>query len=499
MALNRVEKTVYSEDKCRLVRDENMTLYKKIALLTNKGRKKAYNEDFTDFYEPDDPHVLGKSGSIYIVADGVGRSSRGDLASRYAVKSLMYEYYRNPETKITSRLEKFITQAGNEINKHAEESDNYRRMATTLVAAVIQGDSLTVANVGDSRAYLLRDGKIQQLSEDHSLVEEMVRNGTLTPEEAKKSSLKNQITRSLGGERDVKVDVFQNISLKPGDRVLLCSDGLTRYASDEDLVKFMGKGFPDQIVKRMINYANLKGGVDNISALMVEIGEPLENMAPVGTIKALPPAVSWKSLEEQLIEPVGAAPGREENRKKVLISALSGAVVLVLLGVLYFTPFGSRLLSGGSLPTAVVYENTKPATEEALTPTAETPSPTALPTEIPVEPTPSITKEMPALPQVAPCLVHYQQPNPSTNSLFLLLRDALQKEISYQGFIEEYSLLVSCLEEIGNQCAYDPAAYEWVEAGWILELPEINSEHCLAAGGTVILPDGAKITPTPMQ
>jgi len=478
-----------------------MTFNTKIALLIDKGKRKAYNEDFADYYEPDNPQVLDQSGCIYLVADGVGRSSRGDLASRYAVKSLMHEYYRHPEITLASRLEDYIKLAGNSINEYAEESDSYRRMATTLVAAVIRGNSLTIANVGDSRAYLYRDGKIQQLSEDHSLVEEMLRNGTLTPEEAEKSSLKNQITRSLGGERDVKVDVFQDIPLKPSDQILLCSDGLSRYTSDDFLADLMRKGSSEQKVKKLINYANRQGGVDNISALMIEIGERAEGKEPIGAPKPLPPAVSLASLEEQLSEPAGEVFGREERKKKVLIPALAGAVLLLVLGILFFTPFGSRLLSGDPTPTAAVEEITSIVNTVEPTPTTAPPSPTAsvLPSEAPAEPTPSTTEEPPTLPLAAPCLVRYQQPDPSTNSLFLLLRDVLKKEISYQEFIEEYAPLVSCLDEEESGCAYDPAAYEWVEAGWMIELPAIDPDHCLAAGGTVILEGGVKITPTPTQ
>jgi len=467
------------------------------ALLVDKGKRKAYNEDFVDYYEPDNPQVIDKSGSIYIVADGVGRSSRGDLASRYAVKSLMHGYFHNPEKTITNRLEQFIKQAGNAINTYAEESDSYRRMATTLVAAVIREDSLTVANVGDSRAYLLSGGKVQQLSEDHSLVEEMLRNGTLTPEEAEKSSLKNQITRSLGGERDVKVDIFQDIPLKPGDQILLCSDGLSRYTSDEFLVNLMGKGSPQQNVKKLINYANRQGGIDNISALIIEMGERVEGKEPVGTPKPLPPAVSLASLEEQLSEPKGAVPRKEERKKKVLVPVLAGAVLLLVLGVLFFTPFGSSLLSGDPTLTAVTEEITAIVSAVEPTPTIVPPLPTALPSEVPVEPTPLTTEEPPKLPPAAPCRVRYQKPDPSTNSLFLLLRDVLKKEISYQEFIEEYAPLVSCLDAEESGCAYDPVAYEWVEAGWMIELPAIAPDHCLAAGGTVILEGGVKITPTP--
>jgi hypothetical protein len=149
-------------------------------------------------------------------------------------------------------------------------------MATTMVAAAIWEDSLTIANVGDSRAYLIRNDAVQQLTRDHNLASELVRDGVITEEEAQNSPVKSRITRSLGGELDVFVDVFPDIPLRTGDRLLLCSDGLTRYARPDDLLRLAGEGTPEEAVQCMVNYANEAGGIDNTTVILLEIGENVE-------------------------------------------------------------------------------------------------------------------------------------------------------------------------------------------------------------------------------
>ncbi len=123
------------------------------ALSTNKGKRRPHNEDYAAFFEPNDPQELQASGNIYIVADGVGGAEKGERASRYAVQKVLYEYYRYPNTNPAERLRSSMRQAGNEIYQFAVESAGLTRMATTMVVAVVRDQKLTVANVGDSRAY----------------------------------------------------------------------------------------------------------------------------------------------------------------------------------------------------------------------------------------------------------------------------------------------------------------------------------------------------------
>ncbi len=244
----------------------------KAALLTDIGRKRSNNEDFVGSFEPPDKRILWQSGSLYVVADGVGGAAKGEVASKYAVEKLLYEYYRHPQDAPSKRLKRIISQIGQEIYEHGNNIG--QRMATTLVAAVVWRDKLIVANVGDSRAYLIRDGEARQITKDHNVVGEMLREGLISEEEALAGGNKNRLTRSLGGEPHPKVDIFE-LPLRQGDRILLCSDGLSRYARREDIASLAAEGKPEEVVKRLIDFANRSGGADNVSAILVEVGEPV--------------------------------------------------------------------------------------------------------------------------------------------------------------------------------------------------------------------------------
>lgn len=243
------------------------------AALTHQGRERPNNEDFVAFHDPTSQVDLQSSGRLYIVADGVGGASLGERASQYAAQKVLQEYYLHPDIEPGERLTQFIRQAGNDIYEFAAKSSHLKRMATTIVAAVLRENELTVANVGDSRAYLIRGGKAVQITRDHSLVGEMMRNGFMSEEEAMQSKFKNRITRSVGGEKDVRVDIFADTNIKAGDKILLCSDGLTSYATRADLVGMASYGTPNDIASRMVDFANQKGGADNISVLLVAIQE----------------------------------------------------------------------------------------------------------------------------------------------------------------------------------------------------------------------------------
>jgi serine/threonine protein phosphatase PrpC len=269
------------------------------ATLTHPGRRRANNEDYIAYFEPGETVDLQASGRLYILADGVGGASKGERASRYAAERVLYEYYHHPEVEPGKRLKEAMRLAGNEIFDYAERSGNYRRMATTMVAAAIRDNLLTVANVGDSRAYLIRNGQVQQLTVDHTTASELMRNGLMSEEEALTSKSKNRLTRSLGGEPDVIVDVFPEIALEPGDRILLCSDGLSRYALPEDIARLSREGPTDEAVEQAIDFANQRGGIDNISVVLVAVGKATEvvDRAPRQPRGHAPTLQDWEVME----------------------------------------------------------------------------------------------------------------------------------------------------------------------------------------------------------
>lgn len=367
------------------------------AARTHLGRKRANNEDYVAFFEPAKWEELQTNGRMYLVADGVGGAARGERASQYAAQKVLFEYYQNPEVELGERLKLVMRKAGNEIYAYASQSGRFAHMATTMVVAVVRGSTLTVANVGDSRAYLIRDGTITQISRDHTIAEELLREGIFTEEEALSSKGKNRLTRSLGGEPNVQVDVFADIALRPGDRILLCSDGLTRYASREDLVRMTAEGTAGEVVEGLVTFANERGGADNISAILITIGESIdaqtfESQEARGQV---PTEVDWDAmvtLPDVPVRPDRWQPVRiqlERWLEQVPRGYLPWIVLVVGLlcvGGVAGVIIGSQFPQGGGAVSQT--ETAQPATPETGDPGAVTdkPTPVSLPTDTP-EPT----------------------------------------------------------------------------------------------------------------
>lgn len=347
------------------------------ASLTDVGMKRSNNEDWIAGYEPDDPEEVQLSGYLYIVADGVGGASRGERASQYAAQKVLYEYFQYPDTPPEERLKVLLRRAGNEIHQFAIDNGT-SKMATTMVAAVIRGDKLTIANVGDSRGYLIRNGQIIQISRDHNLADEMVRNGSITVEEAKHSKIKNKLTRSLGGEHDVKVDIFKDIELLPGDLIILCSDGLTRYATDDDLLNLSAEGTLDEICHRMITFAKQSGGADNISVYLMKISASLEEKLS-SSHGQVPQPVDWDTMQTQsgniLINPI-----RKKKTKKIkpiiYLSMIAMMVIVIVGGSILLSVTGkwNYLLTVETVTSTEIFMIIPENTEIVSTP-LETPSP----------------------------------------------------------------------------------------------------------------------------
>ncbi len=242
---------------------------------TDVGRKRARNED---------SHCADPRLGLYVVCDGMGGLDAGDRASRLAVDTIhrcMVEAGRHLEhagsdgydprfSLCTNRLAGAIRQA-NQASYGASREASQRGMGTTVVAAFIQDQVLSVAHVGDSRLYLIRGGTIQVLTADHSLVAEQVRGGALTAEEAARSPQRNIVTRALGIDEKVEVDLDE-IQLMGGDMLLLCSDGLTRGVEPEGLLRAIGKEKdPQAASERLVTLACEAGGEDNITAILVAV------------------------------------------------------------------------------------------------------------------------------------------------------------------------------------------------------------------------------------
>ena len=234
---------------------------------TDVGLKRNSNQDFV--YASD--QKVGRLPSLLIVADGMGGHAAGDLASRVCVETMVSSIEGSGQTETIPILAEAIQKANRAVLKKAAEKPVYAGMGTTIVAAVIDGNTLYVANVGDSRLYLIDDDRIDQITLDHSLVAEMVRSGRISPEQMRNHPEKNIITRAVGGEENVKADFF-DVGLHKGDVVLLCSDGLTNMVEDEQIFRIIRREKTLRDAgQKLISAANSAGGRDNISVVLARL------------------------------------------------------------------------------------------------------------------------------------------------------------------------------------------------------------------------------------
>ena len=326
---------------------------------TDVGRKRDHNEDHVDAFSPPDPTQRRQKGQLFIVADGMGGHQAGDVASQSAVRVLSREYYADPDSDVRGSLIRAIKQANAYIHEQAQQMVTRAGMGTTVVAAVVRGPELYLANVGDSRAYLMRQGKISQATQDHSFVAEQVRAGILSVEEARVHPQRNVITRALGSKPEVKVDTYRG-ELQPGDILLLCSDGLSEYVHEEDMLALLSQYSPDEAIPRLIAMANKRGGSDNISVLVVQ---------------AVPPANVVTT--EKAVPTVPSAPSPAPASKKTPLPLIAGIAAIVLIG-------GAILVAVLIFVAPRLGDKTTPTPTPTVTPTAtSTLAPTSPPTSTP--------------------------------------------------------------------------------------------------------------------
>jgi PPM family protein phosphatase len=254
----------------------------KSSILSDNGRVRTRNQDTVRICEPSDPKTIEQYGSLYIVADGaggVGGATAGAIASRYAANKVQELYYRSSHAKVGYRLKEAMLAANHAIKDHTGKPGRTRSMATTMIAAVLRGETLTIANVGDSRGYMLRSNELVQITQDHSLVAGLLADGVITEEEAADHPQRNVILHSLGSaERHPRIDIFEQ-KLKPDDIILLCTDGLTRYTTPDNLKSLLKEPL-DQAAQRLIDFANTSGGADNVSVAVLQVTTRHKKIVP---------------------------------------------------------------------------------------------------------------------------------------------------------------------------------------------------------------------------
>jgi protein phosphatase len=243
---------------------------------TDVGRVRTNNEDSFQIVD---------ALNLFVLSDGMGGEAHGEIASALAVETVVNHFLEaeaNPaapvfgETKagwsdVTKRLFSSVYLANKKIFESAEAHPEQQGMGATLTVACIEGERLSIAHVGDSRAYLLRGGSLQQLTSDHSLVAEQVRRGILTPAEAEQSSMQSVLLRALGSQVKIEIDAEEQ-PLFPGDLLLLCSDGLTRMVSELEIASILqSETNLEQAALTLIARANENGGADNITVIAVRV------------------------------------------------------------------------------------------------------------------------------------------------------------------------------------------------------------------------------------
>ncbi len=239
----------------------------KIGMNSHVGKVRKLNEDAYSF--------RNENGILLItVADGMGGHNAGEIASDATVKSIEEYIFLNDLTKTKKVLQHAVLFANTVVFKKSETETGYVGMGTTVTTLLMYEDSIYIANVGDSRTYLLRDDKLRQITKDHSYVQRLVDSGYLTKSEAKFHPRSNVITRAIGTDESVKVDIFK-MDIKCGDVYILCSDGLTNHVEDEYIQQVLKMEIePDEKIENLINKALEEGGSDNITvAIVQDIGE----------------------------------------------------------------------------------------------------------------------------------------------------------------------------------------------------------------------------------
>jgi protein phosphatase len=239
--------------------------------LSDVGRKRDHNED---------SFLVREDVGLFAVADGMGGHQAGEKASRMALETLA-NILKRPDgpadrDDVLAKLREATQAAGAAIFDAAQADPTLQGMGTTMTSLWFHGGRAYLAHVGDSRAYLFRDGRAQQLSDDHSWVSEQVRAGMMTEDEARESKFRHIITRSVGFERDVLVDGAA-IPVQAGDCYLICSDGLSNYVEGEELARLMTARFYRDVPRLLVELANDRGGDDNITVVLVHVANDAIN------------------------------------------------------------------------------------------------------------------------------------------------------------------------------------------------------------------------------
>lgn len=397
---------------------------------TDVGLVRDHNEDS---YGVGEGPQVEQVGQLLVVCDGMGGHAAGEVASRIGVETILAEYYADTEQDRGQAVRRAVERANAEVYRQGRGT-----MGSTAVVALLHHNMLYVANVGDSRAYLIRGDSIHQISRDHSLVNDQIDAGLLTPEEARVSTIRNIITRALGHQGGVAVDLFRT-ALLPGDVVLLSSDGLHGLVTDAELARLILQQPLDQAPAVLIALANQRGGHDNITVVLarVEQLDPLDGAALAAqsdaeaetdpALPALAPALhNQKTDRLPALEPAAPAPAApsgppsivsdlatpasaQPERRLTLVGGVLATALLAVLAVVIVYAINLPT-PGGTVAPVRLPDSIRPVGPAAAETAVPSPGPLStgapgLSATAPSQPSaPSLPTDAPSQPSAAPSL-----------------------------------------------------------------------------------------------
>jgi serine/threonine protein phosphatase PrpC len=318
--------------------------------MTDVGMRRANNQDSMAAVIASDVEFWRRRGHVFIVADGMGAHAAGELASKMAVDGIPHTYFKQTDESAPAAIHQSIREINEQIHRRGQANAEFHGMGTTATSLLLLPQGALVAHVGDSRAYRVRGGKIEQLTFDHSLVWEMTASGQMPKDAPANLVPKNIITRSLGPHKDVKVDLEGPFPLEVGDTFLICSDGLTGLVKDEEIGAILSALPPNEAGQVLIDLANLRGGNDNITVVIVRItGAAITNQAA-----AAAPLALKRVAHDDKPPPVN---------KKIWIGVIVALVAAVACSQWDWIPAVGCLVVAGALATWGILQRMTPEPE----------------------------------------------------------------------------------------------------------------------------------------
>jgi serine/threonine protein phosphatase PrpC len=314
------------------------------AAVTDPGRRRRQNED-----------AFVREPPLFAVADGMGGAQAGEIASRLAAAALRQPSDDESEDG-RKRVVQLIQEANRRVYERSSEDEAVSGMGTTMTVALVEDSAVWIGHVGDSRAYRVRDGSLEQLTEDHSLVAELVRSGKLSPEEAEIHPQRSVITRALGTDPDVDVDVF-SVSPEPGDLFMICSDGLTAMVTDDTILEIIEdhRYDLDRSARRLVDAANRGGGEDNITVVLFEIAQA-EMAQPEAPAKGADDVTLTELDQVPTLEHAAPSPARRSRRSRRVAVIAALIVVALLAGLAVFGLSRSHFVGAERSGHVAVYQ-----------------------------------------------------------------------------------------------------------------------------------------------